>query len=349
MGNTACCADSRPKIQNVLAQPILPGSIVAFGARGIYRVDLQNGSVKKVVGGAWGSIRSSVRDPDQDKLFAFGPIGVYCVAKDGTYAKHHSGTWASMDQNLNRQQTACYIGNGKAVYIGTGAIYSMNLRDQTYEELATDNWAGVKAAVYDPHGGYTYAIGNMGVYKVNTSNGTHETISSGSWGFVDTAVLVDKESILCFGATGVYRLNLRDGSDKKVASGAWEGMQIGLKDPESDGVIVFGNLGIYRVNPDGTYKKLLGGHWGTCQAAIYDPTPRRKVAAPDGFQVAEPALIRRRTTIKDASSHRASIAAAIAAAGLSDDQLMQVSVDDEKETAINDTGKDAAPDAVETK
>jgi len=262
-----------------LAQPILPGSIVAFGATGVYRVNLQDGSVQKVVSGSWGSIRSSVRDPDQDKLFAFGGMGIYCVEQDGTHTKYMSGSWSAGD---DRGQTACYVGDGKVVYVGTTAIYSVNLRDRTYQKMVGGNWGGVKVTVYNQDDGYIYAIGSTGVYKVNVSNGENDKIASGAWGAVDTAVLLDKDTMLCFGASGVYRLSLRDGSDNKIASGAWGGMHAALRDPDSEGIIVLGMRGLYRVDAaSGSHERLIGGNWGTRYGAIYDPTPIEMSSATD--------------------------------------------------------------------
>mmetsp|Transcript_25226 Transcript_25226/g.45659 ORF Transcript_25226/g.45659 Transcript_25226/m.45659 type:complete len:379 (-) Transcript_25226:52-1188(-) len=350
MGN-CCSSDRKPS----LLQPILPGSIVAFGAFGIYCVDLQDGSHHSVIGGAWGSIRSSVRDPDQDKLFAFGPTGIFCVEKDGSHTKYLAGQWASIDGHQERRQTACYIGDGKAIYIGQTAIYSVNLRGEPLgeglvKEIVSGNWGMIRVAIYDD-GGYIYAIGSFGVYKVNTSNGADQKISSGNWGLVDTAVLVNEESMLCFGATGIYRLNLKDGSDTTVASGAWANMHVALKDPESDAVIVFGILGIYQVNPaDGTHKKLLSGTWGACHAATYDPTP-----GSNKLDVAMPAAIKE--TDKDAAPVKAAVADASSTATIDvakpvdagKDAVPEASsnatVDVAKPAAIKETDEDAAPDS----
>jgi len=261
------------------SQPALPGSIVCFGAKGIYRLNLENGSCQKVFSGAWGGIRSAVRDPQQDGIFAFGVAGIYHVAKDGTHKKYLSGRWAVFDDKSDRGQTACYIGEGKALYIGAKRIYSVNLRDGTYEKLASRGfWRMCKSAVYNEHDGFVYIFGLRGVYKVNPDNGEHERIASGNWFMVEASLCLNKDSLMCFGGTGIWRLNLKDGTDTKLVGGAWGGSHVAVHDPVK-GAIVFCNSGVYRVHTqDGTpsfswHEKLIGGNWFGVHGGVHDPTP----------------------------------------------------------------------------
>jgi len=256
------------------AQPLLPGSIICFGVKGIYRVNLETGSCQKVKSGNWGCIRSAIRDPEQDGVFAFGSMGLYKVCKDGNHTKLQSGNWNSASDKAPRTQTACYLGDGRAIYIGARHMYSLNLRDGTYEHLGhSGHWVGCNCAVYATDG-FAYAFGSGGVYKIEVNGGTYEKLCGGFWSAVDCAAQISPDIILCFGGSGIYHLNIKNGSNTKIASGAWGGMHCIIVDSQNNVVFAFGNRGIYKVSAmDGSYDKVLGGIWGAVHGATYDPVP----------------------------------------------------------------------------
>lgn len=257
-----------------LAQPMLPGSIMCFGATGVYRINLENGSCQKAKSGNWSGIRSAIRDPEEDVVYAFGTLGLYKVSKDGSYTKVQKGNWTSASDKAPRPQTAFYLGGGQAVYVGANHIYSLNLREGTYGTLGPRGyWAGCNCVVYATDR-FAYAFGSKGVYKIKVDDGTSEKLCSGYWSAVDCGVQISEDIILCFGGCGIFHLNIKDGRSTKIASGAWGGMHSALADAQSNAVFAFGTLGIYKVSPeDGSYEKVLRGNWGTVHGGVYDPMP----------------------------------------------------------------------------
>jgi len=131
--------------------PEEPGAAIIFHSNGIFRVNLADGSYKKVASSTWDGARAAVCI--QGEALVFHESGIFRVnVVDGSYTKVTSSRW-------DNTKAAIYIpeateGQGSILVLHSCGVFRVNVEDGSHKMVSREGWDCLSAIC--PLGTQTY-------------------------------------------------------------------------------------------------------------------------------------------------------------------------------------------------